>query len=132
MDTDKLCQVCVDMIRLCILEGYYPKYLFVDNAEQVILNSIRGYVTRAGYSTIVCDCKKVEGKDRILVYSLLFGQRRMLFRNVPIVSEALATVLYDEKKDEDAILDDFTTDVDSFDAHFYSWSYFTDYITAFR
>lgn len=87
---------------------------------------------RAGYTTVVWDCKKVEGKDRILVYNLLLGQKRMLFRNVPTVSEALATVLYDEKKDEDAILDDFTTDVDSFDAHFYSWSFFMDYITAFR
>lgn len=114
------------------LRGYYPAYIFVDNAEQVILNSIRGYVQRAGYTTVVWDCKKVEGKDRILVYNLLLGQKRMLFRNVPTVSEALATVLYDEKKDEDAILDDFTTDVDSFDAHFYSWSFFMDYITAFR
>ena len=68
---------------------------------------------RAGYTTVVWDCKKVEGKDRILVYNLLLGQKRMLFRNVPTVSEALATVLNDEKKDEDAILDDFTTDVDS-------------------
>lgn len=132
IDTVSICRACVEMIQLCILEGYYPAYIFVDNAEQVILNSIRGYVQRAGYTTVVWDCKKVEGKDRILVYNLLLGQKRMLFRNVPTVSEALATVLYDEKKDEDAILDDFTTDVDSFDAHFYSWSFFMDYITAFR
>lgn len=132
IDTDAICKAVVEMIKICIMSGHYPKFVFVDNAEQVILNSIRGYVKRAGYAVNVMDCKKVEGKDRILVYNLLFGQKRMLFYNVPIVSEALATVLYDDKKDEDTILDDFTTDVDSFDAHFYSWSYFMDYITAFR
>lgn len=132
IDTDAICKAVVEMIQLCIMSGYYPKFVFVDNAEQVILNSIRGYVHRAGYGTVVEDCKKAEGKDRILIYNLLLGQNRMTFYNVPIVSEALATVLYDDKKDEDTILDDFTTDVDSFDAHFYSWSYFMDYITAFR
>lgn len=132
VDTERICVAVVEMIQLCIMSGYYPQYVFVDNAEQVILNSIRGYVHGAGYPTNVCDCKKIKGKDRILVYNLLLGQKRMTFKNVPHVSEALATALYDDKKDEDTILDNFTTDVDSFDAHFYSWSFFMDYITAFR
>lgn len=130
IDTNMLCMAVVEMIKTLCMLGYYPKFVFVDNAEQVILNSIRGYVVRSGYSVQVLDCKKIEGKDRILVYNLLFNQHRMTFRNVPVITEALSTALYDDKKDDDAILDDFTTDIDSFDAHFYSWSYFMDYITA--
>ena len=109
--------------------GYYPNYVCVDNAEQVLLNSIRTAVWEAGLSTEVIDCKKIEGKTRILIYNLLLNQHRMKFKAVPMVVESLSTALYDTKKDEDAIHDDFTTDIDTFDAHFYSWSIFMDYIT---
>lgn len=132
IDTNRLCVEVVEMIKMIAMMGYYPKFVFVDNAEQVILNSIRGYVKRAGYATQVLDCKKIEGKDRILIYNLLLNQDRMKFQRVPVITEALSTALYDEKKDVDTILDDFTTDIDSFDAHFYSWSYFMECITAFR
>lgn len=132
IDTNRLCVEVVEMIKMITMMGYYPKFVFVDNAEQVILNSIRGYVKRAGYATQVLDCKKIEGKDRILIYNLLLNQDRMKFQRVPVITEALSTALYDDKKDEDTILDNFTTDIDSFDAHFYSWSYFMEYITAFR
>ena len=129
IDTDRICEEVVTMIRSLYLMGYCPAYVFVDNAEQVILNSIHRFVAVAGFPTQVTDCKKVDGKTRILTYNLLLNLHRMTFKNVPIVSEALSTALYDDKKNEDAILDDFTTDVDSFDAHFYSWSYFMEYIT---
>lgn len=110
--------------------GYIVENVFVDNAEQVILNSIRRAVYDAGVPTNVLDCRKVDGKTRILVYNLLLNQHRMQFKDVPIVTESLSTALFDSKKNEDAILDDFTTDIDTFDAHFYSWSYYMDYITA--
>lgn len=129
IDTKAICERIVTMIKAVNKMGYPVKYVFVDNAEQVILNSIRGFVQRAGLMTQVLDCKKIKGKDRILTYNLLLNQGRMLFYRVPQVSEALSTALYDEKKNEDAILDDFTTDVDTFDGHFYSWSFYMDYIT---
>ena len=80
----------------------------------------------------VTDSKKVESKSRILAYHVLLNTHRMAFRNVKMVVDALSTALYDEKKHEDAILDDFTTDVDTFDGHFYSWSFFIDYFGAFK
>lgn len=130
IDTDAICNECVAFIRVLLNMGYVVSYLFVDNAEQVILNSVRKAISNAGFSTQVTDCKKVDGKTRILTYNLLLNQERMFFYNVPIVSEALSTALFDEKAKDDAILDDFTTDIDSFDAHFYSWSMFMEYITA--
>lgn len=130
IDTDILCEETVAMIKLLMDMGYVVENVFVDNAEQVILNSIRRSVYDAGILTNVIDCRKVDGKTRILVYNLLLNQHRMLFKDVPIVSESLSTALFDSKKNEDAILDDFTTDIDTFDAHFYSWSYYMDYITA--
>lgn len=129
IDADRLCQETVSFIKALNAMGYYPSYVCVDNAEQVLLNSIRTAVWEAGLSTEVIDCKKIEGKTRILIYNLLLNQHRMKFKAVPMVVEALSTALYDTKKDEDAILDDFTTDIDTFDAHFYSWSVFMDYIT---
>ena len=129
IDADRLCQETVSFIKALNAMGHYPTYVCVDNAEQVLLNSIRTAVWKAGLSTEVIDCKKIEGKTRILIYNLLLNQHRMKFKAVPMVVEALSTALYDTKKDEDAILDDFTTDIDTFDAHFYSWSIFMDYIT---
>lgn len=129
IDADRLCQETVSFIKALNAMGHYPTYVCVDNAEQVLLNSIRTAVWEAGLSTEVIDCKKIEGKTRILIYNLLLNQHRMKFKAVPMVVEALSTALYDTKKDEDAILDDFTTDIDTFDAHFYSWSIFMDYIT---
>lgn len=131
IDTDVLCDRTVAMIEVLMNMGQVVSYVFVDNAEQVILNTIRKAVWDAGFTHVqVIDCKKVDGKTRILTYNLLLNQHRMTFMNVPIVSESLSTALFDEKKNEDSILDDFTTDIDTFDAHFYSWSKFMEYITA--
>lgn len=129
IDADRLCQETVSFIKALNEMGYYPSYVCVDNAEQVLLNSIRSAVREAGLSTEVIDCKKIDGKTRILIYNLLLNQHRMKFKAVPMVVESLSTALYDTKKNEDAILDDFTTDIDTFDAHFYSWSIFKDYVT---
>ena len=90
------------------------------------------YMRDAGFMVEVRDSRKVEGKTRILAYHVLLNTHRMSFRQVPLVVDALSTALYDEKKHEDTILDDFTTDVDTFDGHFYSWSSFIDYFGAFK
>ena len=109
--------------------GYPVKYIFVDNAEQVILNTVAKAVKSAGLNYVhVQDCKKFEGKDRILIYNLLLNTHRIEFKDVPIVIESLTSALYDEKALDDKILDDFTTDIDTFDAHFYSFSSFANQI----
>lgn len=132
IDAERLCQETVALLGSLEQQGYYVAYVFVDNAEQVILNSIRAAVRNAGFSTQVTDCKKVEGKTRILTYNMMLNRHKMKFQAVPMVVEALSTALYDSKSKEDKILDDFTTDIDTFDAHFYSWSTFMTVITGRR
>lgn len=132
IDAKRLCDETVAMIRAMNNMGFNIAYVFVDNAEQVLLNSIRAAVYRAGLPTQVVDCRKVVGKTRILIYNQLLNQGRMHFtKAVPGVIESLSTALYDTKKNEDSILDDFTTDIDTFDAHFYSWSRYMEYITGY-
>lgn len=129
IDAKRLCDETVTFLRSLYDMGFLVKYVFVDNAEQVILNSIRKAVFNAGFRTQVTDCKKIQGKDRILLYNMMLNREKMLFQAVPTVVESLSTALFDDSKQEDTILDDFTTDIDTFDAHFYSWSYFMDAIS---
>ena len=129
IDADRLCQETVAMLRGMYELGYVVSYVFVDNAEQVLLNSIRQAVRAAGFSTQVADCKKIEGKTRIMIYNMMLNRHNMKFKALPMVVESLSTALYDSKAKEDKILDDFTTDIDTFDAHFYSWSKFMTAIT---
>lgn len=124
VDALMICEKIVDMIQECIILGYYPKMVFVDNAEQVIINTIRAYVKQRGYATAVVDSQKYEGKTRVLAYNLMLNLNKMKFYQVPKTVEALTTAMYDDKSKDDKILDDFSSDIDTFDAHFYSFSYF--------
>ena len=132
IDAERLCTETVAFLGALQQQGLYVSYVFVDNAEQVILNSIRVAVRNAGFTTQVADCRKVDGKTRILTYNMMLNRHKMKFQAVPMVVESLSTALYDSKAKEDKILDDFTTDIDTFDAHFYSWSYFMEYVTGRR
>ena len=129
IDTNMIIREIVKMIKLLNLMGYDVKFVLVDNAEQVILNSITAGVRSEKLTSTVTDCKKIKGSTRILYYNLLLNTDRLFFYKVPIVSEALSTAMYDEKKKEDTILDDFTTDIDTFDAQFYSFSIYLDYLS---
>lgn len=132
IDAERLCTETVAFLGALQQQGLYVSYVFVDNAEQVILNSIRVAVRNAGFTTQVADCRKVDGKTRILIYNMMLNRHKMKFQAVPMVVESLSTALYDSKAKEDTILDDFTTDIDTFDAHFYSWSHFMEYVTGQR
>ena len=132
IDAERLCTETVAFLGALQQQGLYVSYVFVDNAEQVILNSIRVAVRNAGFTTQVADCRKVDGKTRILTYNMMLNRHKMKFQAVPMVVESLSTALYDSKAKEDTILDDFTTDIDTFDAHFYSWSPFMEYVTGQR
>lgn len=124
IDAQRLIDETIAMLDSLKLMGIMVSYIFVDNAEQVILNSIYKVVQRKHPYTQVAECKKIEGKSRILIYNRMLNLHKMWFQGVPMVVESLATALYDSESKEDKILDDFTTDIDTFDAHFYSWSKF--------
>lgn len=124
VDTNMICKMTESFLNQLKEKGYQAKYLFIDNAEQVLINTIQRYLLEQKVATEVVECKKFEGKTRILMYNLMLNTERMKFYKVPKTVEALSTAMYDDKAKEDKILDDFTTDIDTFDAHFYSFSYF--------
>lgn len=123
IDVDDIVAGLIRLIQRCIAVGYYPGKVYVDNAEQVIITTIRRKLVAKGYSIKVLDSVKTESNTRILAYTLLLNTHRMKFLNCPTLKKSLSSAMYDEKsKVKDKILDDFTTDIDTFDAHYYSFS----------
>lgn len=115
--------------ELKILYPAFPvTHCFIDNEAQVIENGLRTFSRRKGYGTQIADCKKVEFTNRTLSYNYLFNTDKFIIVSsmCPMIIESLSTMVYADEK-EDKLLDDYTTDVDTYDADFYSWSRYIDY-----
>ena len=107
--------------------GIHIGAAFIDNAEQVIKNGLANWSASHGIGVQVMDCRKTEFKNRVLAYNAVFNTGRFLWvkETCRPIAESLSTMVYD--KGGDKLLDNFTTDVDTYDADFYSWSHFLDY-----
>ena len=114
------------------LSMLYPSFpvthCFVDNEAQMIENGLRTFSRQKGYQTQVSDCLKVEFKNRTLSYNYIFNTDKFMVvsKFCPDLVEAISTMVYADN-DEDSLLDDYSTDVDTYDADFYSWSRYMDY-----
>lgn len=130
VDPDKIYQAYDEFMQL--LDEMYPEFpithVFVDNEAQVIENGLRSYSRKQGYSATIADCKKVNFTDRTLSYNYIFntGKFGIVLSMCNDIAESLSTMVYADS-DEDSLLDNFTTDVDTYDADFYSWSRHMDY-----
>lgn len=102
---------------------------FVDNAEQLILNGLALYSASNGLKVNVNGCYKTDFKNRVIAYNAVLNTNRFLYVKdfCQPIADSLAEMAYDGKNKEEKLLDDFTTDVDTYDADFYSWSYFINY-----
>ena len=103
---------------------------FVDNAEQLILNGLAIYSARNGLRVKVAGCRKTEFSDRVLAYNAVINTNRLLWVSdfCEPIADSISEMVYDSKsKKEEKLLDDFSTDVDTYDADYYSWSQFIDY-----
>ena len=111
-----------------LYQDFPVTYCFVDNEAQVIENGLRTFSQQKGYYTKVADCKKVKFTERTLSYNYLFNTEKFMIVSsmCPGTIEALSTMVYADEK-EDELLDDYTTDVDTYDADFYSWSRYIDF-----
>lgn len=111
---------------------YYPAFnitnVYVDNEAQMIENGLRSFSRQKGYGTRIDDCKKVKFSERTLAYNFIFNtdKVKIVSELCPGLEDALSTMVYADE-DEDSLLDDYTTDVDTYDADFYSWSRYMDY-----
>ena len=130
VDPDVLYKAYADFVKQ--LQEYYPEFpvtkVFVDNEAQVIENGLRSYSRQNGLFAQVADCKKVAFTDRVLSYNFLLNTKKLLIVEslCPNVVNSLCTMTYADDK-EDRLLDDYTTDVDTYDADFYSWSRYMQY-----
>ena len=113
------------------VEYLYPKfrltYVFVDNAEQVIINGLRTYNRRNRQRNIVIDdCSKPPIEERIRVLVSLFNTERLkICDKCTLVQEAYSTMIRGE---DGNLLDNGTTDVDTYNGAEYSWTKFIDYL----
>lgn len=114
------------------LKMYYPDFpvthCFVDNEAQAIENGLRAYSLQHNYQTKIEDCKKMAFTDRTLSYNFILNTDKFMIVTAmcPKIVESLSTMVYADEK-EDKLLDDYSTDVDTYDADFYSWSRYMEY-----
>lgn len=130
VDPDVLYREYAEFIKQ--LQEYYPEFpitkTFVDNEAQVIENGLRTYSRQNKLPAQVVDCRKVAFNDRVLSYNFLLNTGKLMIVQslCPNIVKSLSTMAYAGEK-EDKLLDDYTTDVDTYDADFYSWSRYMEY-----
>ena len=97
-------------------------YVYWDNAESVLGNTIRNAIERKYYNTIVRPAEKIRIKDRIDALVRLIGAGRFYYtEDCETVSQALQDAAWDKTKLEDVRLDDGSTDIDTLDSLEYTF-----------
>lgn len=104
-------------------------YMFCDSAEQYLINGIRAEFSRNRLPIKIGDALKVKIIDRIRFVSGLFGLSKLkILRTCKSIQDSLQELVWDEK-DVDTLLDNGTTDNDSWDAFSYT---FERYINLYK
>lgn len=97
-------------------------YLYWDNAESVLGNTIRNAIESRFDNTVVRPAKKIRIKDRIDALVRLIGAGRFWYTEAcETVSQALQDAVWDKTKDDDVRLDDGSTDIDTLDGLEYTF-----------
>lgn len=97
-------------------------YLYWDNAESVLGNTIRNAVEARFDRTIVRPAQKIRIKDRIDALTRLIGGGRFWYTDdCETVSQALQDAVWDKTKEDDVRLDDGSTDIDTLDGLEYTF-----------
>lgn len=92
-----------------------------DSAEQILIRGLFNTAQEKGLRTQVKNALKMPINDRIKLTLLLMAQERFFVaKSCPYLTDALASAVYDDKKQVDTRLDDGTSDIDSLDAFEYS------------
>lgn len=98
------------------------EYLYWDNAESVLGNTIRNAVEAKWPNIIVKPASKIRIKDRIDCAVRLIGSGRFFItEDCPELEAALSDAVWDKTKQDDVRLDDGTSDIDTLDAFEYTY-----------
>lgn len=96
-------------------------FIYWDNAETTLGQSIRNAMIKAHPNVIVRPAKKIRIKDRIECVLKLMGAGRFFITNdCETLSTALQEAVWDEKAMKDDRLDDGSSDIDTLDAFEYT------------
>ncbi|MGN0665684.1 MAG: PBSX family phage terminase large subunit [Huintestinicola sp.] len=128
IDTALVCKKLLEFYRyIRSLFPVTPIYaIYCDSAEQMIINTIRGFMRKNGISTPVKDSYKGAVNDRIYALNALMSQGRFsVYRDCENVIGSLREQVWDDSEiGEDVRLDNGTCDIDTADALEYSFSSF--------
>lgn len=96
-------------------------FIYWDNAETTLGQSIRNAMIKAHLNVIVRPAKKIRIKDRIeCVLKLMGAGRFFITEDCETLSTALQEAVWDEKALKDDRLDDGSSDIDTLDAFEYT------------
>ena len=97
--------------------------LSVDNAEQYIEAGVRNALNKnSRYCIPVGDALKIKIMERVKFIQRMFSLNMLhIYKDCTTVINSLGTLVYDDKKTVDTVLDNGTTDNDTFDAFCYSF-----------
>lgn len=96
-------------------------FIYWDNAETTLGQSIRNAMIKAHPNVIVRPAKKIRIKDRIeCVLKLMGSGRFFITEDCETLSTALQEAVWDEKALKDDRLDDGSSDIDTLDAFEYT------------
>ncbi|MBQ8288105.1 MAG: PBSX family phage terminase large subunit [Clostridia bacterium] len=118
-DVDFVCQKLKEMADYIRSEYGRLDGVYADSAEQTIINTERARMP----DLCIWNSIKNEINERISATNILICSGRLHFvenQNDSLI-EGLRTAMWDETKDEDVRLDNFTTNICILDAFEYSW-----------
>lgn len=121
IDSNILEGLFVDFLAFVVEKYGRPKYVYWDNAETVLGNSIRNACRKAFPDVRVRPAAKKRIKDRIDYTVRLMGAGLFSFtEDCETLSEALQEAVWNPKAAEDERLDDGSSDIDTLDAFEYT------------
>lgn len=123
---DKLYDWVIENIKEFLIKntGVPLLQLNVDSAEQYIENGVREALRKAGFNISVADSDKSKIMDRVKFIQRMFSINRLFLieDECATLISSLSELCYDDKKSVDTILDNGSTDNDTFDAFSYSFT----------
>lgn len=103
-------------------------YFFCDSAEQYLINGIRARFKAENIPVKVGDASKIKILDRIRFVSGLFGLHKLKILNgCKCLINSLQELVWNDKSLNDELLDNGTTDNDTWDAFSYTFERYINY-----
>lgn len=120
-DATALTKAFVEFVQKQIADGWRPRTIYVDGAEQVLKLSLERGLRHAGIGLPVQNARKRDVNERIRFYTGLMGHNKyQIMKHCTHTIEALKLAVWNDKKLFDERLDDGTSNIDSLDAMEYS------------